>query len=266
MGTAETALLVISDLHYGKSTPSYNPDVFKQRMAGLDDKIRDIKKCLGTYKFDGLRVAILGDAVDGSEIFATQPHHQAVSSAEQQSYELSGLLAEWLVGQKKVWRNLSVDCVTGNHGRQGHFAHENSNFDLVTYRYLQHSLKGKIDVHFDPLQPFIRKLDIHGNKILLYHGHEIRSFANIPWYGISMRVNRWLSTGFAPFDTVFMGHFHTTGYWPINRIKLFCTGTMVTDDDYPLLGMGLESSNKWWLVGVHPERGITFSFDLDLVN
>ena len=228
---AETALLVISDLHYGKSTPTYNPDVFKQRMALLGDKVKDIRRCLSSYRFDGLRVAILGDAVDGSEIFATQPHHQAVGSVEQQAYELSDLLADWLLAQKKVWRNVQVDAVSGNHGRQSHFAHEASNWDTVMYRYLAHRLGDKIPVAFDAAQPFIRKVDIHGHKILLYHGAEIRSFANIPWYGMSLRVSRWLSTQFAPFDSVFMGHFHSCGQWNVNRIKLYCTGTMVTDDD-----------------------------------
>lgn len=261
----ETAVLVMTDIHYGKKTETFNPESCKERLFAVGERIERIKSCLTGYNFDKLVTFMLGDVNDGTMIYATQPHHQAETNVEEQAEQLTDILQEWFLKQQKVWGNIEIECIPGNHGRSG-FTHENANWDIVTYKYLQHKLRDyNIPVRTNRKKnAFIRKVEIRKHNYLLYHGHDIKSYANIPWYGIMMRIARWNTTKLAPIDVVVMGHFHTSGTWKFNQIEVMLSGTLITDDDWALQTLGYESANKWWLFGVSDTRPVTWRFELDL--
>jgi hypothetical protein len=263
----ESAVLVFTDPHYGKKTTTFNTGVFNRRLDKVGASMGRIRELLKGYDFDELVVMALGDVNDGSEIYPTQPHHQEVSNVNKQAMRLSERLAPWLVEQKKVWGHVRVECVPGNHGRAGKWAHEAANWDMVTYEYLRLRLAGQgiaVNVNAEADNIFIRKVGIRGHQYVLYHGHDIRTFSNIPWYGMMLRISRWLSTKIAPFDVALMGHFHSFGTWKINQKQLFLSGTMVTDDDWALQTLGWESAAKWWLFGVSNKYPVTWQFGIDL--
>jgi predicted phosphodiesterase len=264
----ETAILVMTDLHYGRKTTSFNPEVCKERLKRLGATMERLREVLSGYDFDRLVVFLLGDVNDGTDIYATQPHHQAITNVEQQANELSGLLSEWLLGQIRIWGAVSVEAVPGNHGRSGRATHEAASWDVVTYRYLSLRLKNRVAVGMNTSShdPFIRKVKIRNHYYVLYHGHDIRTFANIPFYGMMLRTSRWLSTQIAPFDVICMGHFHTLGTWKINRVRLILSGTMISDDDWALRSLGWESACEWWLFGCSNSRPITWQFPVDLAG
>jgi len=264
----ETAVLVRSDTHYGKVTPSYNPDVYRARMAHLADSLSQIRDLLsGGYDIRKLIVFELGDANDGTGIYPTQDHHQAITNVEQQAEELAEHDAAWYTEQAEVWGACEVECVPGNHGRGGKFAHEAANWDIVYYQYLRLMLRERVDVGFArESDPFMRVVELWGHRFLLYHGHAIRMFAGIPWYGIQIRVSRWATTKLAPLAVTCMGHFHTHGSMPINRTQALLTGTMATDDEWALQVLGYEAQPKWHLFGVGKSRPITWHFDVDLTD
>jgi predicted phosphodiesterase len=264
MKRTETAILTASDLHFGKKTSSYNPDVFQSRLKLVGERMESIRGHLCDYKFDKLVVLLLGDVNDGSEIYATQSHHQAITNVEEQASQLSDILDTWLRKLLPTWGSIEVEAIPGNHGRSGRAAHEAANWDIVTYRYLQKSLAHVIPVRFGGINSFIRKITLRKHKYLLYHGHDIRSFASIPWYGMNLRLSRWMMSHLAPFDVAVMGHFHTFGHWRINKLDLLCSGTMITDDEWALQCLGWESASKWWFFGASDERPITWQFGLDL--
>lgn len=264
----ETAILVLSDLHYGKKTASYNPNVFAARINNLSARIARVKELLSAYDFDALKIFLLGDVNDGTDIYATQPHHQAVSDVRQQALELSEILLDFLYKQADTWGRVEVHCVPGNHGRGGKRVHEYANWDLVAYDYLR--LRNRDErVSVDVPEPangdvFMKVVNVYGHGYLLYHGHDIRSFANIPWYGMMLRLVRWSTTAALPaWQTACMGHFHTFGMWRINRLVMLATGTMVSDDEWALRSFGWESATQCWLLGASPSRAMTWSFALD---
>jgi DNA polymerase II small subunit/DNA polymerase delta subunit B len=263
----ESAILTLTDLHFGKKTATFNPDKFAARLANVSKRITRIHSLLSDYKLDELVICLLGDVNDGTGIYPTQFHHQAISNVEEQADILSELLAKFARGQCSVWKKIRVECVAGNHGRGGREAHEAANWDIVAYRYLAKDLADdeiKVNIGSEG-NPFLRKIQVRKHKYLLYHGHEIRTFSNIPWYGMMLRLLRWNTTKrLAPFDVVLMGHFHSWGVWQINRVKLFCNGTFVSDDEWALQTFGWESANKTWLFGVSDHRPVTWQFGLEL--
>ena len=268
--TKETAVIVHSDMHYGRKTISYNPDVFVRRMKDLRDSIAKIKYLLNSeYDFDKLVIFQLGDANDGTDIYKTQPHHQAITNVEAQAYELSQIYVDHLTDLGDIFPRIEIEAVPGNHGRAGRFAHEGANWDIVTYRYTQMQLANtNIFLHMNPIDnPFIRQVGIRGWNYLLYHGHEIKSWGGIPWYGILLRLARWgMTNKYGNTDVAVMGHFHSFGQWQFNKMLAMMSGTMVTDDDWALQSLGWESTAKWWMFGVNDKRPITWQYGLELAK
>lgn len=266
MQQEETAVLVMSDLHFGKQTSSFNPDVFRQRMDALNGRLAHIRGLLSDYAFDKLVVICLGDCNDGTDIYATQPHYQAITDVEAQATQLATYMAEWLRTARTTWGSVEVQAVPGNHGRSGKFAHEAANWDRVAYRYLS-LMCPDIPVIFEGKgDPFLRKIDIRGHNYLLYHGHDVRTFSSIPWYGMMLRLARWSMSELAPIDVFCMGHFHSYGDWQINQSRILATGTMVSDDEWAFRTLGWESANKWHLFGVSNKYPITWQFGLNLAS
>lgn len=263
----ESVVLHISDAHYGKSTRTFGPDVFKQRMDALGERMAGIKDLLGGgYNLPELVVCCTGDLNDGTDIYAGQPHEQAESDVEEQASQVATYLHGWLKRQKELWGSVRFEAVPGNHGRVGKYAAVTANWDKVAYRYLKLLCGDSISVNFPGRgeSPFLRKIKVRGHDVLLYHGHEIRTYSSIPWYGMLLRLSKWATTGLYPIDLALMGHFHTVGDWPINRIRLLCTGTAVTNDDWALETLGWESQTAWWLFGVSDERPVTWQFRMEM--
>ncbi len=261
----ETAVLVMTDAHYGKRTKTFSPEVFIKRLNKVSSTLARLKELLGGgYEFDQLVIAMLGDMNDGTGIFATQSHEQAVSDVEAQAWEFSEHMTGFLKDQAQLWKKVRVECVPGNHGRAGKFAAESANWDRVAYRYMSMKAKEYAHVNYGD-GSMLRKIAIRGHHYMLYHGHEIRSFGNIPWYGMLLRMSRWMSTKLAPFDVALMGHFHTSGIWRINKIRMVLGGTMVTDDDWALRTLGWESAPEWWFFGVSTKRAMTWQFPVELI-
>lgn len=263
---SDRAVLVMSDLHYGKVTPSFNPDAVSEMLGKLSKRLSR----LGQERPEpsALSIFILGDVNDGTGIYATQSHYQAITNVEQQASEVAHLLSDMIVEQQESWAGgVDVHCVAGNHGRAGKFAHEAANWDLVTYRYMSLLLRERAGINVSipraDESPFLRKVDIHGHGYLLYHGHDIRTWGSIPWYGILLRLLRWYSA-LPGWTVATMGHFHTLGYWRFNNLTALSTGTMVTDDEWSLRVLGWEPVSSWWLFGVDETRPVTWQMALDL--
>ena len=264
-----SAVLVMTDVHYGKRTSTYSPGRCARRLDVLGRELGRIRGLLAGYEFEELVIACLGDVNDGTDIYATQPHHQAITNVEQQAEEVARLFYAFSVAQADVWGRVRWECVPGNHGRAGKRAAEAANWDMVAYRYLSlMNQDGRVAVNLPDrnADPFLRVMRVYRHGYLIYHGHDIRAWGNIPWYGIMLRLLRWQAArgDFHGWQTVLMGHFHTIGLWRFNGMVAMCSGTMVTDDEWGLRSFGLQPMNQWWFFGVSPGQPLTWQFCLDV--
>jgi hypothetical protein len=263
----EDAVLVVTDVHYGKATQSYSPDVTRQRMEEVAARIESITAMLQTsIEIDRLHIMFLGDLADGADIYPSQTHHQEISNPDQQSIEAAQtVFAPFVRRMALTFPEVHNYFVYGNHGRTGKRMHEAANWDITCYRYLSLILgdaNPRIITHTENLTYPIRVVNVRGHGHLLYHGNEIRSFANIPWYGMMNRLLRWNNSSLPDWRVAHMGHFHSCGRWHINQFEMFSSGTMVTHDEWAFQVLGWESSNRWWFMGVSDERPVTWSFDI----
>lgn len=267
----ETAVLFMTDLHFGKETNSFTAEVLEARLHDFAEKVVGVKGLIGSgYDFDKLVVCLLGDVVDGTGIYPTQAHHQGESSVLEQMRRFEDILWSALTTMASGFPEVQVEAIPGNHGRVSKFAHEADNWDLVAYQGLRQRAKANpasgITVKYGGKEGlWIRNVKVRDHRFLLYHGHTIRSFANIPLYGIMNRVGRWATTReYGGFDAFACGHFHTCSYHQLNRIEIFLNGTAVTGDDWALEGLGYQSSNSWWFCGSSDNHTTTFKFPLEV--
>jgi hypothetical protein len=286
----ESLILTLSDLHYGKRTPTFNTRVFLRRLGRLRDRlIRTVDLFRPRFHFSEIVLAVLGDVVDGDGIYPTHPHHTEPSNADLQTDRCSEALVGLVEALAESFPKVRVEAIPGNHGRVGRHAHEAANWDVGVYRLLRLKTAhlpnvrvyytgwedaaktvrsgGRADVSNRTENLFLRTFEVRGHRYLLYHGHGVKMYQGIPWYGIQNRVLRWSTTEqLGGFEAVMMGHFHTTGFSVVNQIKTFLSGTLVSGDDFPLESLGFESANSWWLFGVSRKRAVTWHMDLDLLG
>jgi predicted phosphodiesterase len=265
----ESAVLLASDLHYGKRTSSFDTDVLRRRMDALIPRLQRIHDLLSTsYDIEELVVCILGDVNDGSDIYPTQAHHQEVSDPLRQAWEAAAYLAGWLRQLKRAWRSVRVEAIAGNHGRAGKRVAESASWDLACYHYLAlHLERDGIPVSYaqEGLDPFLRMVTVRKHRFLLYHGHGVRMYQGVPWYGLAQRVLRWRAV-MGEFAALCCGHFHAYGDMDIAGTRVLLTGTPVTDDSWVLQVLGGQNANRWHLFGVGDRRPITWQFGLELVG
>lgn len=263
----ETAVLIASDWHFGKLTESYNCNVAATRLNDLRIKMQGIRQIeSGGRILDKLVVLYLGDCVDGADIYPGHMAYTAEPNVEAQANRGSTVLADWLVGLGEDWGHVDFVPIPGNHGRSGKHMHLAANWDTVTYNYVAQKVRSKrVTVDLDGAASFVRLIQIRGHTWLLHHGNYIRMWLGIPWYGISRRLMNWATTErLGTFEVAAFGHFHTLGYWPINRLTLLTTGTPVTDDEWAREVLGMEAQPLWWLVGASDAHAITFQYALRL--
>lgn len=263
---AETAVLCLSDLHYGAETRSYNPDIAKARLALVGDKMIAIRRQLTpTVAFDKLVVLLMGDIVDGAGIYETQAHHQAITNPEQQAREAADVLAEFLIAQKAEWGSVDVYTVAGNHGRMGMAMHESASHDVSCYRLVNLLVaKHGINVWISNRDPFKTVVRVRGHGVLVHHGHFVKA-GDVPIPAILRRLVKWsLAESVPDFTLACLGHFHSIGYWRHNRLKLLLSGTPKTDDEWALDKLGQEPAANWWFFGVSDHHIPTWQFALEL--
>lgn len=262
----ETAVLFVTDTHLGKKTKSFTPKKAHDRLQKLAAKVADIKGLLGGgYEFKELVVCLLGDMIDGTGIYPTQPHHQEETSAIAQVEAFAQSLGDAIDTLSTGFKKTRVECVPGNHGRVSKFAHEADSWDVIAYQRLQDRFKGSpVAVEYGGRKGlFVRRCPVGRWTYLLYHGHGVKMYQQIPWYGLFTRLGRWATTSqFGRFDAFACGHFHTNGSHQLNRIRVLMNGTMVTDDEWALQEFGYASSNQWWLVGASDKHATTFQYPL----
>lgn len=244
-----TALIHLTDLHFGKVTSTYDGSIAEARLRELTRKA--LKAILVHHKSQNvkeLRVYLTGDMVEAENIFPHQAHQIDASVFEQACYRAPAALAGMLMTFLKHFEKVRVVAVKGNHGRVGRkgdgFAKE-TNWDLITYRVMD-LLVRKSMAEAGPNRCGLGKYELEvghgfhivdellGHKNLLFHGDNIRGYAGFPWYGVGKKLAGWIDSIGVPWDNAFFGHFHqfVSGDW--NNRLWFVSGTLESDNEFAL--------------------------------
>lgn len=276
-GKPETAVALVSDYHIGEVVSAeetgglahYDWETFTRRWQYHVDSIGGI--CFGKltgYDLPRLKICMLGDMVSGII------HDELIETAE-------GTVMEWVIdgghliaqGIRQLaneFPEVSVDCVVGNHGRmskQVKFKRRYVNWDYLLYNFVALELKDQPNVTFNIPKSFYMLSEVEGHHLLNLHGDNIKSWSGIPWYGITRAVTNLsalLHQQRRTFDIVNLGHFHNAGTLDRIDCEMVLNGSAVGGNEFSIGAMFTSTQPRQVMYGVHPDRGRTWQYALDL--
>jgi predicted phosphodiesterase len=200
-------VVVLSDTHFGKHTDSFNLSVAKERMLSIPENLA--KKDLP--EFDEIVVLLVGDMIEGEDIYPTQSHHVEVPAIDQVRLCTEALWELFVRLEQKFDVPVRVETCPGNHGRVSKTANEKTNWDNVIYHLLNvmgtmaKNPKININCNFEEFHRF----KVKDRTGLLYH-HGVKH-TGTP--GMRIKIAGW--TASKNFDFLVHGHWHEwhVGNW-----------------------------------------------------
>lgn len=196
-------IVMLSDLHLGAEyysfTGCYNSDIAKER---LNTYLNEIIKIQKRHSSENCHVILLGDEISGN-IHSTI----AVSNREnviEQVKKVSDLVADFVYELSKVFKNVYLSSVNGNHSRltRKEDAVKDERLDALVPWYVNAKLGciPNVDVNMENLDSTITLLEVRGNTYAGVHG-DYDSFTDA---GVS-KLCMWL--GYRPYCILY-GHKH----------------------------------------------------------
>ena len=238
-----TAVLILSDWQLGElvhdietgGVNAYSWAVAEKRCARLVDAcIGNLENQMRAYRIDRLVIALLGDIVEGHDIFNGQPWSlekdaamQAVDGADLMASVLTAIVEPFLP------HGITVDvyAVPGNHGKPGGRKAGQTpvtfSFDLLLYEMLRRQLVNW-PVHEFAVEPAGRLLFTAADQVcLMTHGNEVRGWGGFPFYGLDKTHARLTMELETLFTFWLLGHWHSAATLPAGRGMRIVNGTMV---------------------------------------
>jgi hypothetical protein len=261
--------LIVCDGHAGKITKSYNPEVYKERMANLFQKAILIKNLHShMYPLNKLHLLCLGDNVQGENPFQGSKLGEISMGARDQVVKLATpALLDLIFSLKQHYSEITLECFAGNHGKISKEAPATSNWDFLLYDILKSTLGSQKGIKVNIYEDFGAVVPILNTKFFCTHGDGTTTNGGVPWMAMARKVKSWHMQYSSGFEYVAVGHFHTTSYTEVGKdVALFMNGTLVSDDDWALNKMGVSSTPAQWTFGVSPHRGVTWQYPLNVTE
>lgn len=268
---AETAVAVFADWQLGKVTPDYDSEVLAKRIEQYTEKlleITDIQRAHHPVK--DLHVWLLGDIVEGEEIFPGQSH--LIDSGLYRQVGVNGpeILSNFLSTALQHFEKVHVTGVIGNHGSVGGRNRRQydpeTNMDRLLYKIVSLIFAKEDRISFNiPDGRGERNwyaVDTIGNySTLLIHGDQLPHPSSVSGY--YKRVFGW-KDGAIPehFEDVFMGHYHQQFKITIGSTILRVSGSPESYNTYAQEYFNSMSRPCQHLMFVHPDNGITSEYSI----
>lgn len=265
-GSPITHVLQLTDLHNGEVTVKdevdgfgeFNPEIFTKRLNKLASAVIDVTTVKRSgYNIPHLHILGTGDYVSGDiheELKVTNAYPAPVQ-AVRAGMDIGGMIAMLAPHFERV----TCDFITlDNHGRmtrknQASQGGEN-NWGYVVAHIIRQFLgrHSNVDVRIHAKASAL--VPIGAERYLLFHGHQIKGWAGVPYYGFDRRVAmeavkrmQFPETG---FTKLCMGHFHVAMDSPNWLIGGSLSGTNAFDHS---CGRHAQAHQTSWLV--HPQHG-----------
>lgn len=269
----EVAVLLMSDVHIGKKTATYNPKVFVKRLGRLRLSMMSIVQAQRSIRpIKKLVIVMNGDFADAEAIYPSQAVDFISIPIIDQIFTVGvPELVSFLGFCLESFEEVECYCQMGNHGQQNAAkwsSSKSTNWDSVLYKVLEASTLNQPRIKWHIATKDWKSIfKILGYGFLAYHGNGIKRFYNSPFYGMTRQAERWANAyrDKLRLDYVLYSHFHSldTGMRH-NRMMIFVNGSFTTDDSYAEENIGVASIPEQLLFGVHPKFGVTWRYPLCL--
>lgn len=272
----ETRLILgLSDHHANRViTPEsieglneYNMDIYARRLHSVIQGVISLAEHQYTAgnQIQGLSINLLGDIGNDSQ-------RRSNVSTNQMAENIASLSTGQIIAQaidillhaehngEYLFPIIQVRGVVGNEPRFDKKVNHTEpwrNWDYVIYQWISACLNSERIGYSIPMSPKMIAEEL-GWKFLLSHGHEIRGWAGVPYYGMA-RANareQLLRKSRGGFDYHMSGHIHTA-----NKLSEGCRGhhtvaSLCGVDGYAHNGLAVSGEPSQTLLAVTEKRGV----------
>jgi hypothetical protein len=180
------------------------------------------------------------------------------------------LLAQLLRDLAAKFPEVTVVGTSGNHGRlpdarRVQQKDPTRSWDYLIYLFARSALAGCRNVSFILPDSYSAVYEVEGWRFLQAHGHDIKSWQSIPFYGISRSVtgiNALRASIGEPIHYCLFSHFHNPGSIAAPGGEYFVNGSLIGGTEFSVNGLGRCDKPSQWMLGVHRERGVTHRWPL----
>jgi hypothetical protein len=278
-GTPELMVAVVSDPHAGKLVAAdfvgegfaYNRYLFHERVDRWEQALMSLQsKHENAYPVRRLVLPFLGDIVDGVDMRRGHGLRVDVNSAVKQALMASRAFGAAITRLSAHFDAVDADVVAGNHGRVGEYgvAVSTDNWDHVFGLMLQAELADLPNVSVRVPDTYHDIVQIGPLKAYLAHGNwgvpGGGGFGGIPFYGVLQAAAKDTGLHQHIFDLYAIGHFHQAVMIPYGPTTILVNGAWDGGDDFSVNSLKKASAPIQWAFGVHPERGMTWHYPIDV--
>jgi len=231
-----TLELLLSDLHFGKKTETFNLEVARRRLNQIAVTVqKEIQKARIHYNVERIVIALMGDIIESSTMHGVESAKGCEFGNSRQVQEAMDALFELIILPiSQTGIKIDVVGVTGNHDRtEEHRTYHNPGEENLTWimyngmkKFCEYS--GLKNVSWTiPKNPY-QLVDIYGEKVLYEHFDNVKG-SNLRTGIESLKAKRTnqLST---PITFIRGGHYHEPAEFGLGKITV--NGSLCGNDSY----------------------------------
>jgi hypothetical protein len=274
--TPEEMVLLLSDAHVGLGVTKaetgglgeYNTDMFLRRAANLRKGLIEIYGLHSKlYRLPKLHIMCLGDMVQGGNLNGEWGPANIILPLDQQVVIAANAVSELMLAWEPLFDQITFTGVVGNHGRGG--ASKNSdkvsaNWDNMVYAIIEARLAEQKKMKVVRSHSWWAQKNVNGTEILIVHGDHTSSNASAlkgeeaKYQSLVTDVTgKW-------FNVMCVGHFHNHQEMETPKGMMLVNGSFIGGDVHSAQHLKTRSRPTQTLFGVHPERGLTWKYRLDM--
>jgi DNA repair exonuclease SbcCD nuclease subunit len=242
-----TLELLISDVHVGKKTETFNHNVLQRRLKQVSETVlKEIARAQVHYNVERIVIAFMGDLIESYTMHNLESAKGCEFGNSRQVQEALSQLFN-LILLPIAATGIKIDCVgvTGNHDRTEEKRTYNNpgeeNITWIIYKTMEEfcKLKGLKNVTWDIPREAYTTLNIYGETVLYEHYDNVNGGNKIQ--GIESLKAKRTNQLDKPIHFMRGGHFHEPLEFGIG--KIIVNGSVPGDDGYSTtLGFRCEPS------------------------
>lgn len=261
------AVAVVADWQLGKREVDYDSQTCHERMLRYAYEVVEMTKAFRNIApITHLRVWILGDIVEGEDIFAGQQWEIDSSLYTQVAVNGPTIFRDIFNIWLEEFETVEVKCVIGNHGRVGRPGAHNpeTNMDRILYRICDWMYADNERITFtipdgDGHKNWYYVDNIGNYSSLLLHGDQFSSPSGSQ-YSYYKKVMGWKDCGIPEkFQDVYMGHYHQNAKMTLGSSILRIAPSPESSNSFAQEQLGVMGRPAQNLMFVDPEKGNVLS-------
>lgn len=177
-----TMEIMLTDLHYGKKSKSFNTEVAKSRMKRFGEVVlSEYNRYSNLYNVEKFITFLGGDIIENSDFHGMESRRASeYGNSEQVVVAVRSIFEDYIAPVVSTGKPIKFICVTGNHDRLGaestYQDPGKENLTWIIYKMLEDMCKlaGFKNVEFVIPDGVYHVEDVYGSPVLYEHGDHVK--------------------------------------------------------------------------------------------